>query len=72
MIFAVSRPFAHNWDMSISGTCGNRAAGYMAVTAFSLITDLAVTLVPAHIIWKLHMPKAHKTGTIILFSLGLS
>lgn len=71
MIFLICRPFAYNWDNFLDGTCGNTTAGYLTVTAFNFVIDLAITLLPARIIWHLHMPTARKVGIIIMFSLGL-
>lgn len=69
MNFLIYRPFAYNWDTSINGTCGNSTAGYLTVTAFNFVIDLAIMLLPACIIWHLHMPTARRVGILIMFSL---
>ncbi|ROW15063.1 hypothetical protein VPNG_03453 [Cytospora leucostoma] len=69
-VFLICRPLAYNWDSSIDATCGNTIGGYLSVHIFNFVIDLTIALLPAPVLWKLHMPQGKKFGLTIIFALG--
>ncbi|TVY17342.1 Satratoxin biosynthesis SC1 cluster protein 4, partial [Lachnellula arida] len=69
--FLICTPLAFNWDHTIlHGHCGNQNVGYAFVGIIDILTDLCIILLPQHMIWKLHLPKANKIALGLLFALG--
>ncbi|RDW56862.1 hypothetical protein BP5796_12929 [Coleophoma crateriformis] len=71
-VFLICTPFKLNYDVTITGTCGNRPAAYTAIGAINLITDVAILLLPIPTVWKLQMPVSSKIGICGVFAIGLS
>ncbi|RDW56693.1 hypothetical protein BP6252_14045 [Coleophoma cylindrospora] len=70
-VFLICTPFKLNYDVTVTGTCGNRPAAYTAIGAINLITDVAILLLPIPTVWKLQMPVSSKIGICGIFTIGL-
>ncbi|KAJ5691914.1 hypothetical protein N7462_001337 [Penicillium macrosclerotiorum] len=68
----ICRPFAYNWDQTISGgSCGNQVASFTATGVINLVTDLIVLLTPMPSLYNLQMATYKKVTLITVFGLGL-
>lgn len=71
MALNLCRPFAYNWDRSISGgTCVNENAFYRWGSLPNIITDIAMLILPIPIVWKLHTSRNVKVGLTVAFLTG--
>jgi hypothetical protein len=70
-VFLICRPFNFNWNIYITGTCGNRPVAFTAIGAINLITDVAILLLPIPTVFKLQMPLSSKFGICGIFAIGL-
>lgn len=70
-VFLICRPFASNWDITMSGVCGNRPVAFTAIGATHMVIDVAITLLPVHFISKLQMKTSAKLGICLIFLIGL-
>lgn len=70
-VFVICRPFASNWDVTITAVCGNRPAAFTAIGAAHMVIDVAIMLLPVHYIRQLQMPTSSKLGICLIFLVGL-
>lgn len=65
-------PFQYTWDKTIpGGHCRIGGAIKVATTAIDFVSDLAVTILPQQVIWRLQMSTKKKIGVSVLFGIGL-
>ncbi|KAI0152197.1 hypothetical protein F4776DRAFT_16588 [Hypoxylon sp. NC0597] len=66
-------PHDYLWNKLIDGTCPhiNTDHGNIALSAFTLLTDFLVLLIPQQTIWKLKMSTKKKIGVSITFAVGV-
>lgn len=69
--FLICRPVAKNWDPTVVGSCGNRVAGYTAVSAVNVVIDCLIFILPLPMIFKLHVRTGYKAGLFAIFSIGI-
>lgn len=64
-------PIAMAWDLTITeGVCINKAAFYIANACLSVITDLAILVLPIVPTWRTFSSRRHKIMLSILFGTG--
>ncbi|KAF2625039.1 hypothetical protein BU25DRAFT_346751 [Macroventuria anomochaeta] len=77
LAFSICRPFRYFWTQAVDpddGTCGDVMLFYKSYSIPSLVTDVAMLVLPWPILFKLHIPTAEKIGLILTFlaaSLGI-
>lgn len=70
--FLLCRPFAYNWDPTITDfTCGNRNAAYIGAGSLNIVTDLMVLILPIPMVWNLQIPRRNKAILTAVFGMGL-
>ncbi|KAL9014999.1 MAG: hypothetical protein Q9173_000376 [Seirophora scorigena] len=70
--FLLCRPFAYNWDPTITDfTCGNRNAAYIAAGSLNIVTDIMVLCLPIPMVWNLQIPRRNKAILTAVFGMGL-
>jgi hypothetical protein len=70
-VFLICRPFAHTYDPTVPGECGNQIASFIAIGAFNIITDVIILTLPLPTIWSLKMTTPAKLGLTGVFLVGL-
>ncbi|CZR70282.1 uncharacterized protein PAC_20184 [Phialocephala subalpina] len=70
-VFLLCRPFAYNWDATITGTCGNSILSYVILGAVNLMTDLVLLSLPLPYIWTLRLRFRIKIALTITFTIGI-
>jgi hypothetical protein len=63
-------PIPRSWDKTIPGTCIQIGDVWYSTSVMSIVTDLAIILLPIYQIRKLRLPLSQKLGLCVLFSLG--
>ncbi|KAF1358674.1 hypothetical protein EJ07DRAFT_37120, partial [Lizonia empirigonia] len=77
LAFSICRPFRYFWTQVVDvddGTCGDVMLFYKSYSIPSLVTDVAMLVIPWPILLKLHMPTSEKIGLMLIFlaaSLGI-
>lgn len=72
-IFAIiftCMPVPAAWDYSTQGKCYPVVDFYYAFSAFNIVTDISLCVLPIPTLWALHMPKIQRVVLCILFSMG--
>jgi hypothetical protein len=65
------RPFAFNWNKTISGgTCINTNFSYAYFSIPNLLSDVAIILLPLYPLWNLQVPRSTRVGLFFTFMLG--
>lgn len=70
LAFSICRPFKYFWTQAVDangGTCGDVMLFYKSYSIPSLVTDLAMLVLPWPILLKLRMPTVEKIGLILTF-----
>lgn len=70
LAFSICRPFRYFWTQAVDvndGTCGDVMLFYKSYSIPSLVTDLAMLVLPWPILLKLQMPTSDKIGFILTF-----
>lgn len=70
LAFSICRPFRYFWTQAVDvndGTCGDVMLFYKSYSIPSLVTDIAMLLLPWPILLKLQMPTSEKIGLILTF-----
>jgi hypothetical protein len=70
-VFLICRPFRATYDITVQGECGNRKQSFLAISAFNIITDFIILLLPIPSVWKLHVPRSTKIALTGVFCFGL-
>ncbi|KAK2760800.1 hypothetical protein FQN54_002038 [Arachnomyces sp. PD_36] len=77
LAFSICRPFRYFWTQAVDindGSCGDVMLFYKSYSIPSLVTDVAMLVLPWPILLKLQMPTPEKIGLILTFltaSLGI-
>ncbi|ROW02581.1 hypothetical protein VPNG_07892 [Cytospora leucostoma] len=69
--FLICRPVARNWDPTVDGSCGNRIAGYTAVSVVNVVVDCLMLILPLPMIYNLQTTPGYKLGLFAIFSIGI-
>lgn len=65
-------PFNAIWDITVpERKCLNVKALELAAAVIDLISDVAITILPQQVIWRLHMSTRTRLGVSLLFSIGI-
>ncbi|KAK4102572.1 hypothetical protein N658DRAFT_423405 [Parathielavia hyrcaniae] len=64
------RPFAFNWDKTMSGTCGDQRLFYIWLGGINVVVEAVILLMPVPFIYGLQMETFKKLVVIGLFSVG--
>lgn len=64
-------PIAKYWDGSIDGRCSNKGLQYIITSSITVLTDVAVLVLPFIIVVGLQLPRRLKIGLLTLLCLGL-
>ncbi|KAF2648907.1 hypothetical protein K491DRAFT_611829, partial [Lophiostoma macrostomum CBS 122681] len=65
-------PRARAWNFTLEGTCPiNMKARLMTTGAINLVSDIAISILPQTVIWKLQLSRPRKNGVAILFGVGV-
>jgi hypothetical protein len=70
LAFSICRPFRYFWTQATDtndGTCGDVMLFYKTYSIPSLVTDVAMLVLPWPILLKLHIPTPEKIGLILTF-----
>jgi hypothetical protein len=70
LAFSICRPFRYFWTQVIDpddGSCGDVMLFYKTYSIPSLVTDVAMLVLPWPILFKLQMPKTEKIGLLLTF-----
>jgi hypothetical protein len=70
LAFSICRPFRYFWTQAVDvsdGTCGDVMLFYKSYSIPSLVTDVAMLVLPWPILLKLQMPISEKIGVIVTF-----
>jgi hypothetical protein len=70
VIFAICNPVALNWDLTLDGKCISRMAPMMVLSVANICIDIAILVIPVHVVIPLQMPKRQKISLIFLFATG--
>ncbi|KAF2820726.1 hypothetical protein CC86DRAFT_471275 [Ophiobolus disseminans] len=77
LAFSICRPFRYFWTQAVDpndGTCGDVMLFYKSYSIPSLVTDVAMLVLPWPILLKLQLPLSEKIGLMLTFlaaSLGI-
>ena len=63
-------PVQKLWYPDIPGHCVNQVGTWIANASSTILTDVAILLLPVPQIWKLNLRMADKVGLTVAFSLG--
>ncbi|KUI74018.1 hypothetical protein VM1G_09546 [Cytospora mali] len=69
--FLICRPVSKNWDPTIPGTCGDRIAGYTAVSVVNVIIDCMMLILPLPMIYNLQTRTGYKLCLFCIFGIGI-
>ncbi|CRG92078.1 hypothetical protein PISL3812_09133 [Talaromyces islandicus] len=70
--FALCRPFAYNWDITIKdGECGDRYLPFLLSAIFNLLLDFAIILLPLPVLWRLQLKTGKKIALTAVFGVGI-
>lgn len=64
-------PIKKLWKPWIEGHCVDFSQLSMIAPVFSTVSDLAMLILPQHVIWNLHMTLKKKLGISALFLIGI-
>lgn len=70
LAFSICRPFRYFWTQAVDvddGTCGDVMLFYKTYSIPSLVTDLAMLVLPWPILLRLQMPTPEKIGLFLTF-----
>lgn len=68
----ICRPFAFNWDKTITGgSCGDQVTSFTVTGIINLITDVMVLLLPMQPLYQLQMAMYKKVTLVSIFGLGI-
>lgn len=70
LAFSICRPFRYFWTQAVDvndGTCGDVMLFYKSYSIPSLVTDVAMLVLPWPILLKLHLPTSEKIGLLLTF-----
>ncbi|KEY69900.1 hypothetical protein S7711_09002 [Stachybotrys chartarum IBT 7711] len=70
LLFACT-PVERSWNPLMPGTCLPPGPSFTAYAIVTIISDLAVTLIPIPVLVKLNVPTSKKLGLLAIFTLGL-
>ncbi|CEJ93151.1 hypothetical protein VHEMI08761 [[Torrubiella] hemipterigena] len=73
LAFSICRPFRYFWTQAVDindGSCGDVMLFYKSYSIPSLVTDLAMLVVPWPILLRLQMPTSEKIGLFFTFLAG--
>ncbi|KAK5633699.1 hypothetical protein RRF57_009413 [Xylaria bambusicola] len=59
------------WDSSVEAKCQNQLIGIYLNAVGTLVTDIAILILPIPAIWGLNLPKTQKWALIGVFSIGI-
>lgn len=67
-------PYEYHWNKLIEGNCDRVDTEDLNLgsAVFNLATDIAILLLPQHVIWKLRLPKAKQRVVALIFAIGLA
>lgn len=69
--FLICRPVAKNWDPTAQGVCGNRIAGYTAVSIVNVLVDCLMLILPLPMILRLQVKSGYKWALLGIFGIGV-
>ncbi|KAK0610183.1 hypothetical protein B0T17DRAFT_500892 [Bombardia bombarda] len=65
-------PFEKIWDKTIpGGHCIDEKVLQIVAAAINLVSDVAILILPQHIIWKLQISQQKKIGVSLIFAVGI-
>jgi hypothetical protein len=70
LAFSICRPFRYFWTQAVNvndGTCGDVMLFYKSYSIPSIVTDVAMLVLPWPILLKLHISTSEKIGLILIF-----
>lgn len=59
------------WRRSVPGHCINFAALLYVTGIVNICSDIAILILPVHVIWRLQLPHSRKVGVSLAFIAGL-
>lgn len=69
--FLICRPVQKNWDPTSPGVCGDRIAGYTAVSVVNVIVDILMLVLPLPMVFRLQVKQGYKVGLFSIFGIGI-
>ncbi|OJJ65461.1 hypothetical protein ASPBRDRAFT_190085 [Aspergillus brasiliensis CBS 101740] len=70
LFILICLPPARFWEPAIPGRCLDIAAVGDGFAVSSLLTDVAILILPIPLIWQLHLSKGQKVALTVIFMLG--
>ncbi|RAL07235.1 uncharacterized protein BO97DRAFT_378986 [Aspergillus homomorphus CBS 101889] len=64
------QPVHKAWSLSVTGSCIDQYALYVATAVMNIITDIALIIVPVPTVIGLNMPTVQKIGLLFMFMVG--
>ncbi|EEQ84351.2 uncharacterized protein BDCG_01156 [Blastomyces dermatitidis ER-3] len=64
-------PIHRAWQRQVPGTCINLTISWYSNAAFSILSDLAILILPMPVIKSLLLPKKEKIGLMSIFAVGI-
>ncbi|THC94114.1 hypothetical protein EYZ11_006403 [Aspergillus tanneri] len=64
-------PISKTWESTIPGYCINIDVFYLAITGFSILTDVVTYTLPLPVICRLHVPMKQKVALTFILCMGL-
>jgi hypothetical protein len=69
LVFAC-RPVSKSWDPSVAGTCLNRAATYIAIAVFNVVSDLVLTMLTIWVVLPFRLSASQKSHVLAMMLVG--
>lgn len=63
-------PFEKNWNPLVQGRCMNVYAVWTANAVNTILTDVAILVLPMPKVWKLHLRAPQRVAILLTFALG--
>jgi hypothetical protein len=69
LIFMCNPPHSQ-WDLTANGTCLDKTGPFMTFSVANIMIDLAILIIPMHVVIPLQMPKKQKVSLLFIFATG--
>lgn len=69
LVFAC-RPVSKSWDPSVAGTCLNRAATYITIAVFNVVSDLVLIMLTIWIVLPFRLSASQKSQVLAMMLVG--
>lgn len=67
----IGSPVVAAWNVNMPASCIDRTLFYYANNALNVLTNIAVLVLPLHMLWNLSLPRRQKLGIAAVFMSGV-